>query len=290
MMLAKTFRSVNSRLITVDNVIAEKVLKSVFAVSVFVYRNFGKNKDVKPAVVQIDNFDGSVKMMIDRSRSMGSAIYWTGFHEFREFLFLHKFLKPEMVVVDVGANQGEYALFSAKRVTKGKVIAFEPLPSILKVLYENIRLNNFTNIQVFPGGLSDVEGSLKIHEIEDEHEGLATIYPGERKSRSSFDIKLRTLDDVVREESVERIDFVKIDIEGGELKALVGSQQSIQKHKPVFMVEINEVTYRSAGYTVDDIDSFFKKNSYQAWSIGKGGRLLKCMKLPAFGNIVFKPQ
>src|SRR5204862_7205437 len=126
MISAQIFRSMISRLIIVDHIIFEKLLKGCFAISVFVYRKFGKTTGGEKAIVQINNFDSSIKMVVDRSRSMGAAIFWTGFHEFREFLFLHRFLKPEMIVVDVGANQGEYSLFSAKRVTKGKVIAFEP--------------------------------------------------------------------------------------------------------------------------------------------------------------------
>jgi hypothetical protein len=55
-------------------------------------------------------------------------------------------------------------------------------------------------------------------------------------------------------------------------------------------VEINEITYRSAGYSIEDVGSFFKKMNYKAFSIAKGGTLDVCEKLPSFGNIVFEPQ
>jgi FkbM family methyltransferase len=229
-------------------------------------------------------------MEVDKARWMGAAIYWTGFHDLREFIFLHKFLKSSMTFIDIGANQGEYSLFAAKRLTSGKVLAFEPLPSILQVFRKNIELNGFGNIEVFPVGLSDTEGTFRIYDIGDDNEGLATIYPGERKSNSSFDVKLQTLDQIVSQSGVASVDFIKIDIEGGELKALQGSIATIGKFKPVLLVEVSEVTYKSAGYNVADVEAFFKRLNYESYAIGKRGRLVKCESLPVFGNIVFKPK
>lgn len=287
--LPKFFRSVNSLLITTDNVVVEKILKVFLAVSVKFYHNARKKKRESSDVV-IDNFDSNIKMKIDPSRSMGAAIYWTGFHEFREFLFLHRYLKNDMVFADVGANQGEYALFAAKRLMGGQVLAFEPLPSIRTVLMDNIQLNGFDNIKVFDCGLSSEEGTLQIHEIEDVHEGLATFYPGERKSRKSFSVPLKTLDDIFTTNNFSRLDFIKIDIEGGELKALQGSKAVIQKYRPVVMIEINEETYRAAGYSSQDVARFFAALGYQPFTIKKRGRLEKCSALPTFGNVIYQPQ
>lgn len=283
------FRSINAKLITTDNLFLEKILKTFFYFSTLFYRR-ARKRNFKKEVIIINNFDGDIKMKIDPSRSMGAALYWTGFHEFREFIFLHHFLTKEMVFVDVGSNQGEYSLFAAKRLTQGKVIAFEPLPSIRYVLNENIKLNRFNNILVFDCGLSDHESTLLIHEIENVHEGLATFYPGDRQSKSTFNVPLTSLDNIFETMKLNRLDFIKIDIEGGELKALKGASTVIQKYRPVLMVEINELTYSAAGYGSKDVEVFFESIGYQAYEIMKRGRLKRCSVLPAFGNIIFKPQ
>src|SRR5204862_8218358 len=119
---------------------------------------------------------------------------------------------------------------------------------------------------------------------------LATVYPGHRKSKSTFTIKLQSLDKIIEQYQIDRVDFIKIDIEGGELKALLGSRNVISKYRPVFMVEINQETYKAAGYSIHDVDSFFKDFNYEAFMIGKRGQLIKCMTLPSFGNIVFKSR
>lgn len=284
--IPKFFRGLNAKLIRVDNIVVEKLLKIFLALSVVVYRR-SKKSNVSDVCV-IDNFDGNIRMKIDRSRSMGAALYWTGFHEFREFAFLHRYLKSNMVFVDIGANQGEYALFAAKRLIYGTVLAFEPLPSIREVFIENISLNGFKNIQVFDFGLSDKPGTLMIHEIEDTHEGLATLYLGERKSKQSFAVQLQSFDKILETTHLTRLDFIKLDIEGGELKALQGSIGAISKFKPVIMVEINEQTYRAAGYSKGEVSAFFEKLGYKAYEIRKRGELIACQQLPDFGNIIFK--
>lgn len=283
--LASIFRSINSKLVTVDSSVLERLLKVSLLLSLILYRRLPRPNKLSP--VQINNFDSSIRMVIDRSRSMGAAIFWTGFHEFREFLFLHRYLKKDMVFVDIGANQGEYALFAAKRLVNGTVVAFEPLPSILKVLRKNIHLNQYKNILVVEKGLSDKEQSITIHEVDDVHEGLATIFLGDRVSKESYEIQLVRLDDVFEKTGLTKIDFIKIDIEGAELSALKGSAELINRHKPVVMVEINEKTYQAAGYKIQDVFDFFYQFGYSPFTIGSRGKLVSCKNLPVFANIVF---
>ena len=289
-MLARFFRRYNSKLIGSQSLVGEKVLKLIFYVSVLIYRKASPGPGSVSRPVVIDNFDSDLKLNIDRGRAMGSAIYWTGFHEFREFLFLHRYLKPEMIFIDVGANLGEYTLFAAKRVTRGRVLAFEPLPSIRTMLQKNITLNGFKNIDVYPFGLSSKSETMSIHEFGDVHEGLATFYPGDRTSRLSVAVELKKLDDIITSVVPARIDFIKIDIEGSEFKALQGARLVISRYHPVFMIEINEITYAAAGFTVADIQAFFRDVGYKAYQIRKHGRIEKCEALPAFGNILFMPE
>lgn len=289
-MLARFFRWNNSMLITTDNVIVEKILKVFLFLSLIVYRRATPSSAGKSCPVIIHNFDLTLKLRVDRCRAMGAALFWTGFHEFREFQFLHRYLKPDMVFVDIGANLGEYSLFAAKRLAAGKVLAFEPLTSIRAVLEENIRINNFGNINVFPVGLASEEQVMTIHEFEDVHEGLATFFPGGRQSKSAREVELKRMDDLLTSHDPGRIDFVKIDIEGGELSALKGCRNMIARYRPVFMVEVNEETYRTAGYEVKDILDFFADFNYKPYEIRRRGAIARCGTLPAFDNILFMPE
>jgi FkbM family methyltransferase len=198
-----------------------------------------------------------------------------------------------MVFVDIGANQGEFSLFAAKRLTKGKVLAFEPMNFFYDLLNENIGLNQFKNIETFHYGLSDVSKELPIYlgkEGEGEHEGLGTIFPSQDRNRFVQNIDLKVFDDVVKTFNLSRIDFMKIDVEGAEMLVLNGSREAIKKFRPSVMIEINDATYRAAGYSVEDVKLFFKQLNYSLCIISKGGVLKKSDVTPEFCNAVFVPN
>lgn len=285
--LARILRTLNARLIGENRRPFYYLLKIPYAVSVVMHRTgIGRND----GAYIIRNFDGDLSLKINRSWSMSFAIYWSGFHEFHEFLFLHRYLKPGMVFVDAGANIGEYTLFAAKRVVGGRVLSFEPMPSIHLMLKENVALNHFINVQLFNCGLSDKPGVLALHEVADTNEGLSSFFPREHNSGRAFEVPLETFDSVASNERIQRLDFIKMDIEGSELYALRGARESIEKFRPAVMIEISEPMYNAAGYTAREVFSFFEQLRYQPFEITKYGSLIPAPETPFFKNIVFLPQ
>lgn len=284
--LAKFLRSMNARLVGDNSWFVEKLLKVFYATSILMHR---LKIGAKNRFVIIDNFDRTLKLKVNTSWSMGFSIYWSGFHEFHEFLFLNKFLKKDMVFVDIGANLGEYSLFSAKRLSSGKVLAFEPMPKMSVLLEENRVLNQFENIEIFKYGLSEQEGVLPIYEMENANEGLSTFFPGNQKSKSALVVPLKVFDTEVERWGVDRIDFVKIDVEGSEWSVLKGARKTIQKFKPLVMVEINQHTFSMAGYSSEEVYRFFNDLSYAPFEITKTGNLSPATRVPEMDNIIFKP-
>jgi FkbM family methyltransferase len=161
---------------------------------------------------------------------------------------------------------------------------------MVQLLEENILLNNFSNVQVCPFGLSDRNDVACVYEVDDVHEGLGTFYLGERKSKEATEVELRTLDSVVDSLKINQIDFIKIDVEGSELYALRGGKNAIAKFRPYVLVEINAPTYKAAGYTINDVEKFFTELNYLPHQMNKSGRLEECISLPDFGNVIFVPR
>ena len=290
--LAWFFRTVNTRLLYTKFWLEEKFVKVIFLLSIRFYKSWMKSQQ-KPSSYVLHNIDKNLVMKVDLSKSMGAAFYWMGFHELNEWRFLNTFLKEDMVFVDIGSNQGEFALFSAKRLTKGSVLAFEPVNFFYDLLNQNISLNQFRNIKTFHCGLSDVAKQLPIYmgsEGEGENEGLGSVFQSKKRNRFIQNIDLKVFDDMVTELNVARIDFMKIDVEGAELMVLNGSKEAIRKFRPHVMIEISEETYRAAGYSVSDVKSFFKPLNYSLHIISKGGILKRSESTPDFCNAVFVPN
>lgn len=243
--------------------------------------------------VEIDNYAGNIKMVVDKYSYMGGSIYWSGYHHLNECLYLKSFLKPEMTFVDAGANQGEFTLFAAKRLSSGKVYSFEPVQTNLESLRRNIALNGFDNVTVVPKGLYHEHKELPIYTSHDtvlnggRHEGLSTIYPDNYRKDLEQIIELVPFDELLLQE-LERFDFLKIDIEGAELYALKGMQQSLEKFHPQILIELNADTAKNAGYDVNELVHFLHELNYRSYRIFRGK--LQQMDWDAsleWGNFVF---
>jgi len=284
--IASLFRTLNAQLLYRQGVI-NSMLKATYLVSVSFFKWWSRRK-IPTRITIIDNYDRDLKIRIDVSKTMGASLYWTGFHEFNEMRFLHKFLKDDMTFVDVGANQGEFSLFASKRVTNGLVLAFEPMSFFYDRLVDNVELNGMNNVRCFRLGLSDYNGEVPIYFNNDNasnHEGLASIFPIAQTAGDKETIRLATLDEVATRESIERIDFIKVDVEGSEWAVLRGAEQVLKRFHPALMIELNEQTALKAGYKVQEMVSWLESRGYKPYQMVKKG--LQPLDIRSFCNAVF---
>ncbi len=239
-------------------------------------------------------FAGNLLMKVDIHSYMGGSIYWSGLHHLNEILYLRHALSDGMTFVDVGANQGEFSVFAASRLPHGHVLAFEPVSSTRRLLVENKKINQLQSLEIFDFGLSDHDGSFPIYTSDDtvlhhgHHEGLSTLYQTKDRNVFEEEIALKVFDEIFFPE-LNRMDFVKIDVEGAELFVLKGMMKSLAKFKPDLLIEINEETFNAAGYTTLDVISFLKDLNYTAFQIIHGR--LKAMEfsdLHTWGNYIFR--
>ncbi|MBU6474335.1 MAG: FkbM family methyltransferase [Alphaproteobacteria bacterium] len=149
----------------------------------------------------------------------------------RKFLFMPQFFDPYErarlkqtlfdggVFVDIGANAGIYTLAAAPHVgAAGKVLAVEPNPAVLERLKFNIALNGFQGrVTVAPVGVSDAEGSFDLV-LDDSNLGGSSLVAARGANRIT--VECRTLRALLAQYGLEKIDALKIDIEGAEDKAL----------------------------------------------------------------------
>lgn len=135
-------------------------------------------------------------------------------------------LQPGMVVADVGANVGVYALLAAERVgAAGRVYAFEPDPDNFALLEKNIAVNGYERIvTAHQAAVADRAGRLTLYR-RPEHHGDHRIYQPAGAVREGVEVPVTTLDALLSE--VSRLDVVKLDIQGAEWLALQGMSAAI---------------------------------------------------------------
>lgn len=142
-------------------------------------------------------------------------------------------IKNDDIIVDIGAHIGIFSIYAAKYAPQGKVFSFEPTDDNYALLIENISENKINNITPYKKGISNTDGEREINVWDDETRGR-TFYPeifkipGDKEGRTYYGsvkphkmmIVTITLDTIIKENSIEYIDFLKIDCEGAEYDML----------------------------------------------------------------------
>ena len=131
-------------------------------------------------------------------------------------------------VVDVGANIGVFTILAAKSVGEtGRVIAIEPERKNLKDLRNNLKINGLKNVSVVPKGLWNRREKKKLYLKADAR---AHTLVGKSSLGDAEEIEVDTLDNILEELGVTRVDFIKMDIEGAEIQALEGMERTLKEN------------------------------------------------------------
>ncbi len=141
-------------------------------------------------------------------------------------------LEPGKVFVDLGANEGYFTIQGA-RLTEpdGRVVAVEPQDRLIPVLQENVRLNDVKNVTIVHAAISSKRGAAELHLAPDINTGSTSFYRATRYSVPTQIAKTITLADLLDEHDVARVDLMKVDIEGAEYEAILGSPEVFEDHR-----------------------------------------------------------
>jgi FkbM family methyltransferase len=201
-----------------------------------------------------------------------------------------RFDRKDLTIFDVGANIGFYSLTIAKNLsrTKSVIHSFEPNPVTYGLFVNNIAMNGFKTIVANQLGLSDKEETLTIS-YSANNLGAASVFAGAGKNTAA--IHLTTMDTYCKSNNIEKVDCIKIDIEGSEFNFLKGAERVLAaSEKLIVIMEIVDENCIKAGYTTTDIFDFMIRHGFKAylpkpWPFG-----LKQIDKPAPGyhdNIFF---
>ncbi len=153
-------------------------------------------------------------------------------------------VRDDAVCLDIGANIGLYTLAMAALAPRGTVFAFEPAPGTYELLKENVAVNGLDNVEAFNLAVAASSGTVDFHDVPFFTAGSFTVegdsfLTSEVLGSSFFRAPSVTLDEFVADHGLPRVDFVKIDVEGGELSVLEGAAETLDRHRPVVVLEFN---------------------------------------------------
>jgi FkbM family methyltransferase len=221
-----------------------------------------------------------VHIRLPASGELAYAFVVDGGFENAEREFVQSFLRSGDIFFDVGANAGLYTVLGAISVgNRGRVHAFEPDPRGCNLLRKNIELNKLCNVILKPVAVSNRDGRVKFASCTDSAYSSMreNKYHQTRGSLEWIEVDSITLDAYVEQQHLERVDFVKIDVEGAELHALQGAEMLLnERPAPVLMIEFCDVTTAGFGYKAVQLGEYLEGYGYQLYEYdAKQHRLLK---------------
>ena len=175
--------------------------------------------------------------------------------------------------IDIGAHKGSHLFGMASSVGRnGKVYAFEPIPLLFKRLKKQKRKRHLSQVKLYQCalGLNKAKTSFQYFHKFPAYSGLNrrdTPFNDQDGQLEEITVKQTKLDQVFWL-TQPNIDYIKLDIEGGELHALMGGQKLLARSRPVIVFEGGAASAaQTYGYTKDDFFSFFEQQSMSVYTI-----------------------
>jgi FkbM family methyltransferase len=202
---------------------------------------------------------------VDPISHLGDLLIREGEYEPAMAATLRRYLTPGGVFVDVGANEGYFSVLGGQIVgPNGRVIAIEPQLRLRAVLDENMCLNELGNVTVCDAAVSDTEGAAELFLSPDMNTGGSGLAHRNRYPVATQTVRTTTLSNVLREAGIEQIVLMKMDIEGFEYEAVLGSKDLFRAGSvKAFALELHPEAIRERGRDPDELVAFLRSCGYR---------------------------
>ena len=227
---------------------------------------------------------GGVNWSLDLREGIDFAIYLTGYFEPRTVAAYRRILAPGRVAVDIGANMGAHTLHLSGCVGRdGRVLAFEPTAEAYCRLARNIAINpelgrRIDAMQTMLVATPDtapeptVYASWPLRSPSDAHD----LHLGVALSTEGANIS--TLDDAVAAAGLDRVDLIKLDVDGHELDVLRGARTILKQHHPAIVMELSPYTIEERGQDPSELIALLQDQGYRFYDLA--GRSLATANRP----------
>lgn len=248
-----------------------------------ILQSFGVERAFRMPVLFVDRL--GLKYLLYPDQNPQVYIMGDGNYEVVEERFCTRYLKPGMTAIDVGGNIGIYALTFSKLVgPQGKVHSFEPEPKNFLRLSENVGLNQAVNTTINAAAVGASNGHLELNVYSEMFAAWHTA--GTPKLPDPFNegkfvdpdhtikVPMVTLDSYCEIKNIQTIDFLKVDVEGGELDVVEGCTKLLRAGRiKVIQFEVSKPQVEGFGRSGIEVFDFLRKYGYSFYEILENGQL-----------------
>jgi FkbM family methyltransferase len=206
---------------------------------------------------------------------------------------LARLVPRDGVVFDVGAHAGQFTKLFARIAPSGRVYAFEPGSYARSILRVVVWLHRLGNVAVLPMALGSASGvaafTLPVKDRGSLGFGLAHLGTPQGRWRRVMQeiVPITTLDAAAEALALDRLDFIKADIEGWEFRLLCGAENTLRRFRPRLLIELSETHLARAGDRLATVLAFLARLGYVGFRLEPGGRMAALAAPAADGDFWF---
>lgn len=229
---------------------------------------------------------GGLRWRLDPQCVLQRRLYYCGEFDRHDVRALLAHVPAGGVFFDVGAYFGYYALLAAKR--GARAFAFEPSPGNFALLETQIALNSLDQVQAFQLALSHAPGWGRFAVAAPENRGTGHLVGAHDEGE---EVLLTTLDAFMTEHGITRLDAMKVDVEGAELQVLAGGRETLQRHRPTLLVEVNGPCLQRFGRSEAELVQMLRELGYELFRVHRS-RLVEFHGLVPgenYTNVICRP-
>lgn len=219
-------------------------------------------------VLDFFTFGRGMKITINGFKLRFPTRYFRRFpsnYELDNYEFLKKHCKLGDTVIDVGAHLGLFSVCAWQCTgKKGKVYAFEPTPTTHRLLRQTIHINQADDyIHPVQAAVAEKKGTVTFYLGEGDINVSNSIILYPERNRQGYEVPMIALDEFVKERGIDKVDFMKIDAEGAELRVLYGARNILERNKPVCILGMHTKSIQKFGDSVEAIWNFIADCGYR---------------------------
>jgi len=214
------------------------------------YSFIRKVKNYSHSYLQTDHAEVFGNKLFLNKKGLALSISHYGTYEKLEAKIMEEKIKVGNITVDVGANIGLHTLNMARIVgNTGRVFAFEPDPSNFEILEKNVKINNYQNIILEQKAVGDKHGRTTLY--QSDNPGNHRLFPLTKQAKGQIQVELTSLDKYFTDSNLaNKINFIKIDVEGFEFSVLKGMKNILKNNKKIkILFENMQINTIEAGFT-----------------------------------------
>ena len=248
--------------------------------------NHGIHKGVELSV----RIEKNIRMKLRVDEYVQQNIFFYNYYEKNETGYWKKIATTSRNILDIGGNVGYYSLLAAPLVRNdGRVFMFEPVGINMERAKANIGLSNFSNIQCIKKAVSSQACSIRIRIADNNNLGMSGMAESINYGGEDEEVEGITLDQFVKDNKLDCVDLIKVDVEGAEPLVLKGGQELLGRCSPIIMMEVCLETLDRLGFCLNDVYGPLTNLGYMAYLINDDLTLSLIEKpVSREGLIVFK--